>query len=229
MKIWDRLDDYASYISDRFDDNFVRYDNPKYTDDMRFSGWSDTFWQSAAVSKAHLKTIVPKEDKGLWLMHVNVFPRPGVELPILGFDVVAGAKKITGSIMDYSPLHGFPHPYHDYMEIRTKGLAWNKPRELPQWAQEIFSKDMIAVGNINTGDELEQFIEVTKDLLDYYLDNIQQNAFVGHASVRDTKPLLNKYCVNQKMNTHLHRSILAMGVSEENKDRYINDVLFEET
>ena len=31
MKIWDRLNDYASYISDRFDENFVRYDNSKYT------------------------------------------------------------------------------------------------------------------------------------------------------------------------------------------------------
>lgn len=228
MEIWNRLNEYASYISDKFDDSFVRYDNPKYTDDMRFPGWTDTFWQSVAVSKAHLKTIVPENDKGLWLMHVNVFPRPGVELPILGFDIVAGPKKITGSFMDYSPLHGFPHPYHQYMEMVVKNLEWNKPRELPEWAQEIFSKDMIAVGNINTDEELEQFIEVTKDLLDYYLDNIQPNAFTLYDGSRDTTPILNKYCANQKMNPHLHRSILAMGISEADKNRYINDVLFEE-
>ena len=226
--LWNRLNEYASYISDRFDQSFTRYDNPKYTEDMRFPGWTDTFWNSLVVSKAHLKTIVPEDGKGLWLMHVNVFPRPCVELPILGFDIVAGPKKITGSFMDYSPLHGFPHPYNDYMHMVTQKLEWNKPRELPQWAKEIFSEDMIAVGNINTEEELEQFISTTSNLLDYYLDNIEKNSFIMFQNGRDTRPMLNKYCINQKMNPHLHRSILAMGISEQDKDRYVNDVLFEE-
>lgn len=225
MTIWDRLNDYAGRISDEFDKSFTRYENPKYTADMRFSGWHDKFWHSSIVSKAHLKTIVPENERGLWLMHVNVFPKEGIELPILGFDIVAGPKKITGSFMDYSPLHGFPHPYHDYMHVRTRNLEWNRPRELPTWAKEIFSEDMIAVGNINTEEELNQFIYVTNDLVEYYLDNLSMNAFV---SKRDTRPILNKYCTNQKLNPHLHRSILAMGISENDKDRYINDVLFEE-
>ena len=225
MTIWGRLNEYADRISDKFDKSFTRYENPKYTDDMRFSGWSDKFWNSSVVSKAHLKTIVPENEKGLWLMHVNVFPKEGFELPILGFDIVAGPKKITGSFMDYSPLHGFPHPYHDYMHVRTRNLEWNRPRELPTWAKEIFSEDMIAVGNINTEEELNQFIYVTNDLVEHYLENLSMNAFV---SKRDTRPILNKYCANQKLNPHLHRSILAMGISEDDKDRYINDVLFEE-
>lgn len=224
-QLWKRLNEYASYIGLKFDEKFTRFDNPKYTEDMRFSGWTDTFWKSDTVSKAHLKTIVPENGKGLWLMHVNVFPRPGIELPILGFDIVAGPKKITGSFMDFSPLHGHPHPYSDYMHFVTQNLEWNKKRELPPWAKEIFSEDMIAVGNINTEEELEQFINVTTDLLDYYLNNIEKNSFKAN---RDTTPHLNKYCINQKMNPHLHRSILAMGINEEDKDRYVNDVLFEE-
>ena len=223
--LWNRLNDYATYIWMKFDDKFERFDNPKYTDDMHFEGWTDTFWHSDQVYKAHLKTIVPEDGKGLWLMHVNIFPEVGYELPILGFDIVAGPKKITGSFMDYSPLHGHPHPYHDYMERQVKNLSWNKERALPAWAQEIFSENMIAVGNINTEEELEQFIEVTSDLLDHYLDNLEANAF--HSN-RDTKPILNKYCKNQKMNPHLHRSIEAMGISKEDKNRYVDNVLFEE-
>ena len=225
MELWNRLNDYAEYISDSFDNHFTRYENEKYTDDLKFEGWNDTFWHSDQVSKAHLKTIVPKDGKGLWLMHVNVFPDPSVELPILGFDIVAGPKKITGSFMDFSPLHGFPHPYSDYMEARVKDLEWNKPRELPPWAKEIFSDDMIAVGNINTDEELNQFIQVTSDLVDYYLHHIDDLAFPTH---RNTTSMLNKYCQNQKLNPHLHRSILAMGISEELKDKYVNNVLFEE-
>lgn len=223
--LWHNLNSLATNLSLKFDEHFTPWDNPKYDDSLKFPGWKDNFWKSDIVSKAHLKTIVPENGRGLWLMHVNVFPKVGIELPILGFDIVAGPKKITGSFMDFSPLHGHPHPYQDYMEATVKDLSWRKARELPPWAQEIFSDNMIAVGNINTDEELEQFIQVTTDLTDYYLDNIEKNAF---ESKRDTKPILNKYCVNQKQNPHLHRSITAMGISQEDKDRYVNDVLFEE-
>lgn len=223
--LWDRLNNYASYIHGEFDKHFERWDNDAYTEDMHWPGWTDTFWHSDEVYKAHLKTIVPEDGKGLWLMHVNIFPEIGYELPILGFDIVAGPKKITGSFMDYSPLHGRPHPYHDFMERKVQGLTWNKQRELPTWAKEIFSENMIAVGNINTEEELEQFIEVTSELLDHYLDNLEENAFL---SDRDTKPILNKYCINQKMNPHLHRSIEAMGISKADKNRYVDNILFEE-
>lgn len=223
--LWKRLDELSQSLIHKFDEHFSRFDNPKYDDGLKFPGWTDLFWKTDTISKAHLKTIVPENGKGLWLMHVNVFPRPGIELPILGFDIVAGPKKITGSFMDFSPLHGRTHPYHDYMEMATGNLSWNKQRELPEWAQEIFSSNMIAVGNIQDPDELDQFIEVTSDLVDHYLIGLKDNTFKAH---RDTTTILNKYCINQKQNPHLHRSILAMGISEADKDRYVNDVLFEE-
>jgi len=225
FSLWDRLDNYADDLTKRFDQSFTRYDNPKYTENMKFEGWTDTFWHSDKIGKCHLKTIQPKDAKSLWLMHINIFPKEGVELPILGFDIVAGPKKITGSFMDFSTLHGHDHTYHDYMHMAIKGLEWNKPRELPDWAKEIFSKDMIAVGNIREGHELDQFISVTSQLVTYYLKNMEEHAVVSN---RDTLPILNKYCSNQKLNPHLHRSILAMGISEEDKESYVNDVLFEE-
>lgn len=223
-KLWQRLNKYAEYLETRFDSSFERYEEPKMNN-LNFKNWNDTFWCSNVIRKCHLKTISPKDGKGLWLMHVNLFPRVNIELPILGFDIVAGPKKITGSFMDYSPLYGFPHPYHEYMEMCVAGLEWNKPRELPPWASEIFSSDMIAVSNINTDRELDQFIQVTTDLVDYYLDNLNMFAL---ESRRDIRPLLNKYCQNQKLNPHLHRSILAMGISEKDKNDYINNILFEE-
>tara|TARA_B110000483_G_scaffold61353_1_gene76291 strand:- start:3952 stop:4638 length:687 start_codon:yes stop_codon:yes gene_type:complete len=223
--LWDRLNNYADDLSKRFDSSFVSYDNPKYTENMKFEGWTDTFWESETVGKCHLKTIQPKDAKSLWLMHINIFPKEGIELPILGFDIVAGPKKITGSFMDFSPLHGYEHPYNEYMKQAILGLEWIKPRELPDWAKEIFSGDMIAVGNIREGHELDQFISVTSQLVTYYLKNMENCAYVSN---RDTLPILNKYCSNQKLNPHLHRSILAMGISEEDKESYVNNVLFEE-
>lgn len=222
--LWIKLNKLADNISEKFDQHFTEYHNEKM-DGLNFKDWTDRFWSSDVVYKAHLKTIEPKDGKGLWLMHVNVFPHPGIELPILGFDIVAGPKKITGSFMDFSPLYGFSHPYNQYMEKAVENLQWNKPRELPPWAKEIFSSDMLAVGNINTDEELDQFVNVTTHLVDFYLDSLNENAFITN---RDTLPLLNKYCKNQKMNPHLHRSIEAMGISKEDKNRYVDNVLFEE-
>jgi hypothetical protein len=222
-ELWEKLNSYSNAITEKFDKHFTRFDNPKY--DMKFDGWVDLFWSSDKIQKCHLKTIQPVDGKGLWLMHINIFPKENIELPILGFDIVAGPNKITGSFMDFSPLHGFPHPYHEYMEIATKELQWNKPRELPEWAKNIFSEDMIAAGNIKDGWEVDQLIAVTKDLVNFYLYNLEDNAF---KSTRQTKDILNNYCINQKKNPHLHRSILAMGISEEDKDKYVNNVLFEE-
>jgi hypothetical protein len=38
----------------------------------------------------------------------------------------------------------------------------------------------------------------------------------------------NKYCANQKLNRMLHSSILAMGIPEETKNQYVENVLFRE-
>lgn len=223
-KLWQRLNKYAEYLETRFDSSFERYEEPKMNN-LNFKNWNDTFWCSNVIRKCHLKTIIPEDNKGLWLMHVNVFPRESVELPILGFDIVASTENIAGAFMDFSPLFGFPHPYSDYMERRIDNLEWNNTIELPPWAREIFSEDAIAVGNIDNGVELDQFIQATTDLIDFYIENLEENTFVSN---RDTLPLLNRYCQNKKMDPRLHSSILAMGVSEEDKNDYINNILFEE-
>jgi hypothetical protein len=135
---------------------------------------------------------------------------------------VAGPNKITGSFFDYSPVD--KHPYMDYFYSRVKDLSWNKPRELPDWAQQIFSKNMIAAGNIRTEEEIKQLSDVCFELIRYYIENSNSiNNKVG-----DYKDNHNFYCKQQKLNPHLHRSIISMGISEEDKDRYVNRVLFEE-
>jgi len=223
--LWEQLDKYAKRLELTFDRHMTRIDNPLYTDDLKFEGWKDLFWKSCFIRKAHLKIIDNRETQKLWLMHINIYPKVGIELPILGFDIVAGPNKITGSFMDYSPLHGYDHPYNTHMKEVVSKLEWKRSRELPDWALEIFSEDMIAVGNIRVGEELDQFIKVTEELTDYYLNNM-----FAHAADedRDTTEHLNKYCINQKKNPHLHNSILKMGISEELKDKYINNILFEE-
>ena len=216
--IWNNLIDLSKQIETIFDENFTRYPIPEEVD---FSGWKDTYWKSDHVRKCHLKTIDNRETQKLWLMHINIFPNVNLNTPILGFDIVAGQNKITGSFFDYSPVDN--HPFMDYYNSKVKDITWNKPRELPEWAQKIFSKNMIAAGNIRTEEEIQQLTETCLDLIRYYVDNIGK-----YDSFGDFKDKQNYYCSQQKLNPHLHKSILAMGISEEDKDRYVNRVLFEE-
>ena len=61
--LWKRLNQYSDFIFNQFDEHFERWDNPSYTEDMHFKGWTDTFWHSDEVYKAHLKTIVPEDSE----------------------------------------------------------------------------------------------------------------------------------------------------------------------
>lgn len=222
MALWNKLIDVANEIEKLFDTHYERQQVDMAQ--FNFDGWDDKFWSTEDIRKCHLKTIDRREDKKLWLMHINIFPQSKVLLPILGFDIVAGPGKITGAFFDYSTP--FDHPYLDYLEMVTKNNTWSKPREIPEWGKNIFSSDMIAAGNVREGAELDQLLESAYELTRNYVVHTKTNAFKVDLDLKDYH---NMYCAQQKKNPHLHNSILALGVSESDKDRYVNEVLFEET
>jgi hypothetical protein len=50
------------------------------------------------------------------------------------------------------------HPMAQWWAMTSSQYQWHKPRQLPEWAQAIFSKNMVAAGNVNTEEELESAI-----------------------------------------------------------------------
>ena len=218
----DKLKEFAENISSLFDEHLLPYNNSKHT--QKFDGWKDDFWKSDLVEKCHLKTIDLLEERKLWLLHLNVFPRPGWDFPILGCDIVAGPNKISGAFFDFSPVVHDDHVMCKHFNEETEKFTWKKPRELPDWAKEIFSDHMMAVGNVRE-EEVDQFLLATTELICYYMNNFETEAAQVGFSTRD---ILNKYCINQKKNHQLHNSIRAMGIPDEEKDYYVNNILFEE-
>ena len=221
-----QMRELANYIKDEFSLHWDSCDNEKHI--HQFDGWEDWFWTSDNIRKAHLKIIEPNGENGkMWLMHMNVFPNPDIDLPIFGLDIVATPNKISGCFCDYSPTND-SHSQEEFIKFFkniTHGLEWKRARELPPWAKEIFSEDMIAAGSVREGEESLQLCIAAKILVDYYLRmSIDKKPVEG----LNTTQAQNKYCINQKMNKMLHSSILAMGIAESDKDDYVNDVLFEE-
>jgi hypothetical protein len=224
-ELFDRLRALSSALVSLFDKSMTRYDNTKHTADLE--GWKDAFWRSDTIRKAHLKTIEPVGKNKLWLMHINIFPQFDVDLPIFGLDIVANPKKISGCFCDYSPTSERYHPFLDKFKLETSGLTWTRAREMPDWAQEIFSPNIVGAGSIREGEETDQLCQMAFNLASFYCMEMDNPAHqkVGGLNTRDAQ---NKYCRNQKMNRMLHSSILAMGISEERKNQYVEDVLFEE-
>ena len=106
-------------------------------------------------------------------MHINVFPSIHCDMPIFGLDIVATPNKVSGVFCDYSKTYnGFSTDLmQEYFRETVKDLSWNRERELPPWAKEIFSVDMMAAGSVRPGEELDQLCETALKLTSFYCLN----------------------------------------------------------
>jgi len=223
MEIVNKLNKFTANTKQLFSNHMERTKSDYRVE--TFNGWSDSFWKKEGlIRKCHLKTIDLVEERNLWLLHINIFPEFGLDLPILGCDVVAGPNKISGSFFDFSPIIKQHHPMIKHFAEQTSEVTWRRERKLPPWAKKIFSNHMVAAGAVRN-EEVDQFTSLTFELMQYYLNNMEA---LAENTKMDTKSIQNNYCANQKRNPKLHSSILAMGIPEHKKNYYVERILFEE-
>lgn len=225
-KIFDKLKDHArefeSILSKRA---FITADENNYE-------WNNQVYASAWTRRAHLDIIDVTETKNLYMMHLCVFPHIYDTAPIYGFDIIAGPNKVTGAFFDFSPIGDTAHPLCQWFEELVKPTSWVKTRELPPWAKNIFSPNMVAAGNINTDFELNVMLELSKTALIYYMDNIKtfRPAMTYDDMVKkyDFTNKQNYYCQQQKQNPHTPRVLKSLGFSDEIAENFIHKELFPE-
>ena len=192
----------------------------RYTEDYPSVDFS---FASANFRRAHLSIVDARESKKIWMMHCCVFPTLTDPSPIFGFDIIAGPSRASGAFQDFSCGGEIDHPMMKWFTKRAEQAAWKRERELPEWGQRIFSKDIVAVGNL---DELEltKFIEFGLENLDYYLSHV--GGTIGDRL--DTTVKHNYYCANQKLNPHTPRFMQSLGLTELQATKFMNEVLFPE-
>jgi hypothetical protein len=137
---------------------------------------------------------------------------------------VCGPNKITGAFHYFSSAGDPDHFMITWFKDLTSRVEWNKPRELPEWAQKIFSPAMIAAGNLQEDSEIDQLCNIAETTLDYYLSHVgitQESGFDYHMAQ-------NFYCHWQKQNPHVVRSMVSMGVKEATMKRFVEEILFPE-
>lgn len=222
-KVWDTLIE----IQEHFTQEFARTGTEVNEVGMeRFNqpGWINRVWSSENYRRAHIDVVDARATKGLWMMHCCVFPHLHNPAPIFGFDVIAGKNKITGCFYDYSPSEDTNHPMLEYFQHEVAKLEWRKERALPDWAQRIFSGNMVAAGNVSDETELAQIAEMAKAGVEHYLSTVGET----NNTAKDTTYNQNYYAQNQKQNPHTPRVMASLGLNEEDVRVFIQECLFPE-
>jgi len=221
--VWNTLVEVEQYFESKFYATGSIINEPGM-DRFNQPGWVNKVWASSQYRRAHIDVVDARETKGLWMMHCCVFPHLHNPAPIFGFDVVAGKNKITGCFHDFSPAGDVNHPLIDWFMEESEKLTWNKKRALPDWAERIFTKHMIAAGNVSEEQELAQILAMARKNLDCYLDEVG----LTNNTSDSTKDAQNYYAQNQKMNPHTPKVMASLGLNEEDVQAFIQQCLFPE-
>jgi len=222
-QVWTTLIQIQNLLVAEFSKTGVEVNEPGME---RFNqpGWINRVWTSGNYRRAHIDVVDARSSKGLWMMHCCVFPHIHNPAPIFGFDVIAGKNKITGCFIDYSPTADRNHPMIEYFAEEVSRYEWIKKRELPEWAQRIFSHSMVAAGNVSDPAELSQIEALANILIHHYLETVGET----NNKVADTTFEQNYYAQNQKQNPHTPKVMASLGLDEEDVRVFIQDCLFPE-
>ena len=218
--VWDKISKLAADIEDKFKNT----GEPLIGSHHDYS-WYNSLYSSNRYRRAHVEIVDNRDTHNLYILHVTVFPHFNDPSPIYGFDAVCGPNKITGAFHDFSHAGDPQSPMYLWFKAQVHGLEWNKPRALPEWAQQIFSPAMVAAGNLQDETEIDQLCNTALTTLDFYLKNVG----IGQQDVADYHMAQNRYCHWQKQNPHVVKSMVSMGVPEDKIRSFVRDVLFPET
>jgi hypothetical protein len=221
--IWDRLIECKDEIINIFDENAKEYDEPGLAH-FNNDTWVNRVWRNDHVRRAHIDVVDARDTKGLWMMHVCVFPVLSNDGPIYGFDVIAGKNKMTGAFHDFSASSDPDHEMITRYKESVEDFIPSKQRQLPEWATNIFTDKMLAAGNVSTEEEAVAIIELAQNNLRAYFDEIGE--FTGFGDTSIITAAQDYYCHNQQQNPHTPRTMKSLGLDEADVDKFCTDMLF---
>ena len=223
--IWNQLINCQNEIIKIFEENAEEYFEPGLADfNSDDGGWINRTWRNKSIRRAHIDVVDARDTKGLWMMHVTVMPQLTNDAPIFGFDVIAGAKKMTGAFLDFSASSTPDHPMMGGYAESVAEFIPSKKRELPEWARNIFSDHMLAAGNVRSEEEAVAIVQLALDNLRAYFDEVSEYDGYGNAEI--VAAAQNYYAHNQRQNPHTPRTMKSLGLPEEDVDIFCRDMLF---
>jgi hypothetical protein len=176
--------------------------------------WFNYFYKSPVFRHVHLEYY--KTDR-LCVLHANTFPEPLVDLPIMGFDLIAIGNKITGLFFDFTPTASDSHALKHCLENLHYRFTSEK-RDLPQWAT-FFSDRFYCV--VPKPEEIELLFSEISRCISYYLDisSEKKNNYILNTCIQNT------YCKGQQKNDKTLKA-LSSEIGDKDANLFMTKYLF---
>lgn len=204
-----------------FSDKLVKHGSESIQSTSHNGLVTDIEFTSTKFRRAHISVVDARNTHGIWFFHSLIFPNLNDPSPIFGFDVIAGKNKVSGAFHDFSPVSSDESYMSTWFKHETSTLSWNKRRELPGWAQNIFSKNIIAIGAADIN-ETWDFVNLGLRNLEFYLYWLGGNG----DSCADYSTGQNYYCENQRLNPYTAKVLVNLGFTEDQAQEYVFKTLF---
>lgn len=162
--------------------------------------WTNRIIATPRLRRAHVERFEIGDQ--IAVLHVCIFPRPDIALPVFGFDVVAGQNRVTGAFLDLSPVDAASEAITQRWatSFAADRAAFPEHRSLPDWG-DIFSDGVIAV-RPTSHQEVETLFALGLSSLDWYLatpvaETDREAALAGQ----------RRYIDRQRRNEHTFRML----------------------
>jgi len=172
-------------------------------------GWDNFRYVSNKFRLLHLEVY---NDKKLNVIHLTCFPKQWSEDPIFGFDIIISEKKPLAAFCDWSPI------LNNKTYIPT--YLFEKKYHLPEWANNIFSNNAIAI--IPQEDELEILCYMVIDSFKNYLNDLSE---MKSNQTEQIKQKQNYYC-EQQCNNKSTFNVLKSKIGEDKALYFMENILF---
>lgn len=216
MEAHKQINTYLLEIAECFNTAFGVPKNEKLPFQKEGHEWLNYFYSSPLFRHIHLEYY--KTDK-ICVLHANTFPDPRVDIPILGFDMIALGNKITGIFFDYTPTFAtYSKLEYDLDQLHTKYKS--EKRQLPDWAN-FFSTKFFCVSP--HPEELNSILLDIKQSINNYFEMCKDELLRYNLRIKKQ----NSYCEGQKKNDKTFKA-LAAEIGEKHAKTFLKKYLFPE-
>jgi phycocyanobilin:ferredoxin oxidoreductase len=195
--------------ANRLEETIIQCDGSLKIDTEDY-GWENTRYISDLFRVAHIERY---SDKNLEVLHFTCFPPISSGAPIFGFDIVSTDKKPLAAFLDCSPI------IEDW--TYKTNYKFNTPYKLPEWANNIFSKDAIAI--VPDGNELNVICDCAIEAFNEYVEMLSDTSSDYPATMVIEKQ--NYYCDQQQKNERTY-NVLKAKLGEGRAKHFMQTILF---
>lgn len=215
MQAWNEFIDFSEYLKTTMS-GYCGSPSVEVVDQH-----TNYYYASEKTDLAHISIIDMRESKKMWMMHVACYSKSEYPMPIYGFDVICGARKVTGCFHDMSPTtSGYYSKASEDFKANVAPFIPKRTRDLPPWAKEIFSDHMVVAGATDDVTEIKNLVHMGKENLHAWFKELTGNFPLqsDHARIVDYSHNRAKYCKNQLENTNSKNVMVSLGLEED----YVN-------